>query len=233
MDKLNQFIERLEPFFQKYGLFIAPVLLFLFFMTLLVISYTSQPSKQQTAVSIPSQTQTNTNNTSSNSGTSGQTKSVPVPSYSLSPFPTSSGMDPDNDEPNLPVWTGATFSPDDFGIDIQQTTLTNGETQYSYNSNTPNRPDIVIVKGGVNVFERTVMYNIPFDASVATSPDYISKGSLFWGNNAETYIYLSKGLADVIDTTNKQIVEEIIFEPNDLKQFQSYDTDMIGTPQKP
>jgi hypothetical protein len=233
MNNVNQFIEKVTPFFQKYGLFIAPALLFLLFMTLLMVSYFSQQKKSQTAVSIPTQTQSNTNNTNAPSNTEGsnQISGVPVPSYSTSPIPSSTGMDPNNDEPHLPVWTGATFSPDDFGITINQTTFSNGETEYSYDSNTPNRPDIIVVKNGVNIFERTVMYNIPVDTSISTSPDYIAKGSHYWGKNAETYIYLSKGLAQVIDTTNKQIVEEMVFEPESLQLFEQYDTDMIGAPQ--
>ena len=228
-ERFNQFIEKVTPFFQKYGLFIMPVLLFLLFMTLLVVSYTSKSQQAQTTIS-PSQPQSSNSTTSSNTQTS---NNVPIPTYSLSPIPSSTGMDPNNDEPNLPVWTGATFSPDDYNMDIDQSTLPSGETEYSYDSNTPNRKDVIVVKNGVNVFERTVMYNVPVDTSVGTSPDYISKGSRFWGKSAETYIYLSKGLAQVIDTANKQVVEEIIFEPGDLQQFESYDTDMIGAPQKP
>lgn len=234
-NRFNQFIEGVTPFSQKYGLFIAPVLLFILFMTLIVTSYINQPKKSQTAISIPSQTQTNTNNDAPpNPEVSEQANTIPIPTYSLSPFPSSNGMDPDNDEPNEPVWSGASFSPSDFGnITFTQTTLSDGSTQYSYDSDTPNRPDIIIVKNGINVFQSTPMYNIPVDTSVGAPPDYIARGSQFWGDDAETYIYLSKGLADVIDTKNNQIVEEMIFEPGNLNQFEQYDTDMIGIPHQP
>src|SRR5579862_6528307 len=101
MNKLNQLIEKIKPFFQKYGLFITPILLFILFMTLIILSSINSLKKSSPTISTPPPVQSNIDNSlpigAGNSNQSNETL--------LSPFPSSDGMDPDNDEPNEPVWS--------------------------------------------------------------------------------------------------------------------------------
>lgn len=225
MEKIYILANNMLLFIKKYGIFIAPACLFLFFMLLLILSYSESPHKSSFNISTPSPPPTTTSSSTVSISPS-QNANI-----SSSPATSSESMNPDNDEPNLPVWSGASFLTSDFGnITFAQTTLPDGSTQYSYNSDTPNRPNIIVLKNNINIFQRTPMYNIT--VSTNTNPEYIAQGSYFWGKNAETYIYLSKGVADVIDPAKNQIVEEMIFQPDNLAQFEQYDKDMIGAPQK-
>jgi len=216
MNKINQLIDNILPFFKKYGIFIAPLALFLFFMFLLVFSFTYQ--RGTTKGTAPLQ---------SNSPTATASNLESSPS-----FPRQGVVE--QGEENMPLWSSSSFSENDLnGTNYTKTTLSDGSIQYSYDSDTPNRQKIIIVKNGVNIFQRTPLYNMTTQSASNQTPDYTAKGSSFWGENAITYIYLSAGSAYVFDPNSKQILEQMIFQPGTIEQFKQYDTDIIGTPQKP
>lgn len=218
----NNLLQRGVLFFKKYGLFITPVLLFLFFMFLLVFSYTKSSTQKTTTIAPASST--------GSSSSSSQSEENP----SQTSYQKTEGIEAD--EIKMHIWTGRSFDPSDLdGYNATQTTLPDGSIQYSYDSDNPNRPNIIIAKNGVNVFERTPFSNTSIaDATdFFGKPEYVEYGSIFWGGNAVTYIYISRGVAFVLDPSTNQTLEEMIFEPGSMDLFKQYDTDMIGQPQKP
>lgn len=210
------FIQKTLAFFKKYGLFLAPLLLFMLFLFLLVFSYTHPSDQSHTSTSQQTPSQAQTNNPSGSQ-------------VEYSPAPSSEEMM--SDERDMNMWSGQKVFDSDFdGLGATKTTLSDGSTEYSYDSGTQNRPNIIIVQDGVNVFQRTVM-----NATMSTTsvhPDYIAHGSSYWGDSVITYIFLSKGHAYVANPDTKQVFEEMIFKPVDIDQFRQYDTDITGHIQK-
>ncbi|HEX8932092.1 MAG TPA: hypothetical protein VF810_02980 [Patescibacteria group bacterium] len=206
-------------FLKKYGIFIAPAFLFLIFIFLLVFSYTI--TSQQTPTS-----------TSSSSPT-------PISNTSL-PYPNTGqglGSQSESEEKNnMVIWTNSTLTDSDLAdFNATKETLPDGSIQYSYSSDVANRPNIIIVKNGINVFQRTPFTDTPMsqNTNFYGQPDYVAKGSQFWGPNAVTYIYLSRGISLIGDLNKDQLFEQIIFQPGTLDQFIKNDIDIIGEPQKP
>jgi len=220
----NDLIQKVIPFFKKYGIFIAPAFLFLLFMFLLIFSYESSPQKSPTNTSSPSQKIV--------SGT----PSTLQKTVSASPTNTSGeGMQQD-EKKDMIIWSNITLSDSDFAdLNATKTTLPSGSTQYTYTSDNPDRPNIIILKDGVNIFQRTPFTDTTMsdNTNFYGQPDYVAKGSQFWGPQVMTYIYLSRGIALVGDSSKDQLFEQIIFQPGTIDQFKQYDTDMIGKPQKP
>src|SRR5579863_5983115 len=186
----NVFFQKIITFLKKYGIFIAPVFLFLTFMFLLIFSYTK--GSQSSHLISPPQTQTGTGNENSQVEVS----------------PRSGDIDEDggieDDEKTLTAWSGSSFSDSDVsGLNATKTTLPDGSTEYSYDSGVPNRPDVIIVKNGINIFQSTPFTDTPLtdNTNYYGEPDYTETGSQFWGASAVTYIYLSKGIAIVGDPT--------------------------------
>lgn len=225
---MNTFLNtlpRIINFLKKYGVFIAPVVLFIFFMFLLIYSYTRSPQQPQNGSPKPSQIVNQITNNVSN-----------TPQISISPSSTQASGGMETDEKDTQVWSDASFDTSYFNnLNATQTTLSDGSIQYSYDSDVPNRPNIIILKNGINIYQRTPFTNTPLSDQINYygRSDYIARGSQFWGTNAITYIYLTKGIALIGDPINDQLFEQMIFQPGSLSLFEQYDTDMIGQLQKP
>lgn len=232
-NKMQQFINKVIPFFKQYGIFIAPLLLFLFFMFLLVFSYTRSPQKN------PSNTASTVSQTPTNEASTFPSPEVSQETISSSPAPsgtTTSGEGIQDSEKNLTEWSGTGLSDSDFAdLNPIKTTLSDGSIEYTYDSGVPNRPNLILLKNGVNVFQRTPFTDTTLseNTNYYGKPDYIAKGSQFWGANAVSDIYLEKGITLVGDTSKDQLYEQIIFQPTTIDQFKQEDTDMIGQPQRP
>ena len=208
-DMLHHIIGSTIIFIKKYSLLITAALVFLLFMFLLIF-YSSRTTQKQVG--------SNTNSTSQ----------VNI-STSPSPMPRE-GME--SDERGMTMWTPQSFSESDLGNTHATTsTLPDGSLRYSYDSDTPNRPTIIIVKNGIKIFQRITMYNTSMGAPTVSgdTPEYIAHGSSFWGQNAVTYIYLSKGFAYVGDPSTNHVFEQIIFQPIGVNEFkQKYGDDIVG-----
>jgi len=224
----ERFFDRIIPFFKKYGIFIAPLLLFLFFMLLLIFSYARSPRQSTPVTASPTQSPSQTENSTSYSPSQ--------ETVSISPSQTPSGGMESDERKDQIIWSNISLSDSDFdGLNATKTTLSDGSTEYSYDSGVPNRPNIIIEKNGINVYQQTPFTDTPLsqDTNYYGQPDYTAKGSQFWGANAITYIYLSKGVALVGDPNKDQMFEEIVFQPGTITQFEQEDTDMTSPPQKP
>lgn len=226
---LTDITQKLSPiinFFKQYGLFIAPVILFIAFMALLIFSFTHSSSQKANTAGRALQGQQN----NSSGGTSNGTSPTETNNQPSSTQVGGEGLQ--ESERDMPMWNAEQVPDSEFdGLNATKTILPDGSTQYSYYSDNPNRPNIIIVKGGIDVFQRT-----PVQADMDTTqifPDYIAHGSKFWGANVITYIFLSKGFAYVGDPQTNKVVEQMIFQPSTIEQFMKYDTDMSENPQKP
>jgi hypothetical protein len=220
----NELIQKMISFCKRYWVFITPLVL-LVFMLLLVFSY-QNASKKTTKISPTI--------------SPNQTAPIVISRQShFIPEPTTAGKktgqgEMQEDEREMVVWAPLRFFESDLsGINFRKQTLSDGYTQYTYDSDTRNRPTIIIVKNGVNVYQRRVMHNTIYDNTDTAPPDYIALGSKFWGSNMYTYVYLSKGIAYVVDLSTKQVLEEMVFQPTSIEQFRVYDDDPIGVLKKP
>ena len=216
---------KIVTFIKNNALFIAPVVLFLFFMFLLVFSYTQSPKTKYILQTTPAPTLSSTSEGFVNS--SPQNKSI-----SPQPQITSASDGIGARESDDLGWAGNTFSSNDLSdVKADKTILADGSVQYTYDSGTPNRPDMIIVKDGIIIFQRTPVYKTTIDdyKRFYKNPQYTAKGSRFWGQNTVTYIFLSKGFAFAGDTTTNQTVEQMYFKPVSLNEFkQKYAEDIIG-----
>ena len=221
----NELIQKLILFGKKYGLIIAAALLFLFFLFILAFSafQSSKPSQTPQININPTTVQTQLN-------TSGR-----IPSHAV---PSPSEIEPkgemQEDEREMVVWAPGTVATKDLNsFSPTRTSLPDGTMKYSYITNTPNRPNIIFIKNGINVYQRVAMHNTKFELDPDDIPDYIAQGSKFWGSNMVTYIFLSKGFAYVADTNKKLVLEEIIFQPTDIETFKQFNDDITGQIKKP
>ncbi|HWY79712.1 MAG TPA: hypothetical protein VNW29_05120 [Candidatus Sulfotelmatobacter sp.] len=214
----RQLFNNIIPFIRKYGIFIAPLLLFFFFMFVLIFSFTrpqQQPAIGTTTTNTPSQSIVNSSSSNSPSKTQGE------------------GLQ-DDEKKNMKMWSNIGLSDNDFaGLNATKISLPDGSIQYTYASDIPNRPNIIIVMNGLNIFQRTTFTNTPFNTDYYGQPDYIAKGSQYWGTTAITYIYLSKGIALIGDTSTNQLLEQILFQHETIDQFKQQDTDIIEPPRIP
>lgn len=201
-------VEKTVLFFLNYGIVIAPIFLFLLFMFLLMFFYIRTPSSQTKLISLTSLSQTST----------------VQPTVDLNPQVSTSS-----------AWFPIHFSEKDFGsTPFTKTFLPNGAIQYLSTTNTPGRPQEIIVKDGIIIFHRIPVFNTPIEKYINYygNPDYIAKNLHFWGSNTATYIYPAKGFAFTANTGIQLTYEQITFQPGPVEQFEQYDSDFSGDIEK-
>jgi hypothetical protein len=199
--------------FVNYGIIITPIVLFLLFMYLLIFFYLRTPSNQPV---IPL-----------------TTKAL----ITLTPQPQASPILPTVDlNPQVNTgWVPIHFSEKDFGsTPFTKTLLPDGAIQYISMTNTPGRPQEIIVKDGIVIFHRIPVFNVPLSKylSYYGYPQYVATNLHFWGPNAVTYIYPSEGFAFTANTAMQLTYEQISFQPGPIEQFEQYDSDIDGAIQK-
>ena len=99
-------------------------------------------------------------------------------------------------------------------------TLPNGDTRYELTSFIPQRPDEIITKGGVSVFERIDVPQNPKALGYARitqfvkvygQPEKLIQGSAFFGPFTSTYIYSTRGFAFIANPHTDEIYEIQVF----------------------
>ena len=128
------------------------------------------------------------------------------------------------------------FSEDSLrGIPFEKKQLSDGSISYTYPSVNPERPDMTIVQDGVIIFTRMVLGPMTISDYAASlgKPEYISRGSAFYGPDIVTYIYPAKGIAFVGDPKTDVALEQLTFKPVPPEQFrQTYGADLPEDLQK-
>ena len=135
------------------------------------------------------------------------------------------------------TWDPIYFS-DDFmsGMPFEKKQLPNGSVTYTYASDNPTRPDMIMVKDGLAIFKRMIVLNVTTENYVRGQgkPDYIARGSVFWGPDAITYLYFKKGIAFVASPKTNMVFEQITFQPVSPRQYkQVYGEDLVGDLSRP
>jgi len=199
------YLQLVNPvFLKKNKLFLFAAILVLFFLFVVAISFYSPSQKQ-----ITSNTATPTN----------------------SIFPHSSNSSAQLEPGELKQdWGPVAVSDNDLQGSIGRESLSDGSTKYSYTSSNPNRPDVIITKNGLIIFQRQSTFNekiedyLPF----LGKPEYTILGSNFYGPDAITYIYPSRGTALVANLKTDLIFEQLTFQPVAINEFeQKYGDDII------
>src|SRR5882724_4998534 len=214
-------------FLKRNKLLLFAILFLLFFFCLLIMSFTlSSQTKQQT---IPNPTPAGNN--------------VPTIQNNTGSSITPSDEQTQSNRTNEPhkkfeeEWEAVPFSEEMMqGVSFEKKQLSDGSISYTFPSDNPNRPDMIIVKNSIEVFKRMVFFDLTLDGLLSSfgKPDYIADGSSFWGADTVTYFYFERGLAYTANAKTKVVVEQIIFQPVSPNQFkQSYPLDITGDLKKP
>ncbi len=122
------------------------------------------------------------------------------------------------------------------GFAFEKKQLADGSTTYTYASDNPKRPDMLMVKNGEVILKRMIVVDMTVDNYVLGQgkPDYIARGSRFWGPEAVTYIYFKMGLAFVADPKTNTVFEDLSFKPVSPRDYKRvYGEDIIGELSKP
>lgn len=119
-------------------------------------------------------------------------------------------------------------------------TLPNGNLEYAFNSNIEARPDIVVFHNNQAQFERTVLIGNPTAVPMKISDqilkfgpaEKITKGSKFYGNHMDTYIYASKGVTFIANTSADEVYEIQTFPSMTIENYLTAYGEDVKIPQE-
>lgn len=200
LQNIISFITQNKRIFIPLVPFILFILTFIYISTLFITSPTENPNIQ---VSItPASTPTSSN-----------------PTTSISNSPTRSNYGSEIHEDSKLYETNPKLN--------KKEELTNGIVKYTIDSSIPLRPNIIIVQGEDQgqIFERSV---IPENGEKVTiteytklwgNPERIVKGSLFYGQDAQVYIYGSMGFAFIANPQIDKVFEIHTFGPMSADEY--------------
>lgn len=112
---------------------------------------------------------------------------------------------------------------------IGKETLPTGETQYSFFSSLLARPNQVVTRNNLAVFERILIVGDPTQTRYAKisqmtksfgNPEKIIQGSAYYGPFTSTYIYGNKGFAFIANPNTDEVYELHIFSPMSPDEYQ-------------
>jgi hypothetical protein len=111
---------------------------------------------------------------------------------------------------------------------IKKELLPNGSIRYVFSSLSSARPNEIIVRNGVVIFERIIIPAKKGDLGYATISDFISKfgnperairGSNFYGWAWTTYIYASRGFSFIANPNTDEVFEIQLYEPTKVDDY--------------
>lgn len=111
---------------------------------------------------------------------------------------------------------------------INSQNLSDGSIQYNYSSLIPQRPNTVIIKNNVVVFEQTILPENPQAKGYAKISDFTKRlgdpektlqGSKFYGHLISIYIYSSKGLVIIGNSYTDEVYEVQTFSPSTPENY--------------
>lgn len=109
---------------------------------------------------------------------------------------------------------------------IKKELLPDGYSLYFLDSGEPDRPNLILVRGGEAEFQRAITSS---DRTVPLSeytprygiPEKIIKGSVFFGADKDIYVFASLGASIVVDTKTNRVIEESFFIPTTTDNYLS------------
>ncbi len=124
---------------------------------------------------------------------------------------------------------------------VSKEASSDGSIVYNIQSGNPMRPDQLITKDGIVLFERIYIPEEPSDPGYMTlteveekygPAELVEQGSVFWGGFFKTYIYASKGYAFIANPHTKEVFEMHTFIPQSGDDYKKlYGADIKGTEQ--
>ncbi|GEM_PF-3097904 len=102
--------------------------------------------------------------------------------------------------------------------------LPNGTKKYTATSASPARPNIMITKDNITLYQRTIPSpnaDIPVQnfTELFGQPDRMVNGPSFYGDTALEYIYAQRGFSIVVDKQTQQVVEQHFFKPTTVDSY--------------
>lgn len=199
---MNNFLITAKLFFKTYKWILLLLIPLFFFVSLIFLIYFSPTTPQQKTQITPS----------------------PTP-YSFYPslYPTvPKSPEEESNTPGSEILTDLEKQP---GF-IKKETITDGAIIYSFVSQNPTRPDLVITTATQEpIFTRRLSStNVP-GATIAVyqraygEPDQVIKGSKIYGSNAATYVYSRVGLAFIADQLSGNVYEEHLFSRMSVTEY--------------
>lgn len=128
-----------------------------------------------------------------------------------------------------------------FATIIDQSTSANGITTYNVKSVNPIRPDQIITKNKVVVFEKTSTFTSDYGGFPKSSffiktfgqPEEKIQGHSFYGEFATTYVFAKKGFSLVVNPFTDEVYEIQRFYPSSTNEYkEKYGSDMKTVSQK-
>jgi hypothetical protein len=217
---INSLYQTVLAFIRGHIIFIAPAVLILFFIFIVLFSYTSSTVKPKIKISpVPTKT---------------QASSLPAANTNLLPTQ-QEGLVSDGiaEEENDMGWSPVSVSDADFqGVTLTKTVFADGSIQYtSASSARTGSQNVTIVKDSIIIFQSKPMVNVLLSdyKNFFGAPQYKAIGSKFWGPNVITYIYLNRGAALMVDPSTNKVLVQMTFKPVSKDLFKStYRLDLIG-----
>lgn len=111
---------------------------------------------------------------------------------------------------------------------IKQEVLPNGDVKHEFSSAVSIRPDTIITKGGVAVFERIDVPQNPKAVGYAKisqavkaygEAEKVIQGSAFFGPFTSTFIYSSRGFAFIANPHTDEVYEIQVFTPMPVASY--------------
>lgn len=132
-------------------------------------------------------------------------------------------------EPGI-TWSPTRFTEGDLeGISFTKNPLSDGSTKYTFDSANPRRPNEIVVRNGIIIYQRSLINNkyIYHYTNTMGAADFVFQSSRFYGDNTMTYVYLEEGTAFVADASTTIVKEQLSFQPTTLDEFkQKYGQDI-------
>ncbi len=224
-------------FLKKNKFIILPILLLVPILFGFLASSQLAPKKESRL--IPTQALSSVSSPRSQIFPTGETNTQPEegPTQALNkaaaPIPTEANTQPIDEFEDTWETSAYLYFSEDYlkGVQFEKNVRADGSIAYTYASDNPKRPDMMIVKDGVVVFKRMLVLDMKVDNYITGmgKPDYIARGSVFYGPDAVTYIYFKTGVAFVANPKTNVVFEDLSFKPVPPSEFkQNYGEDLTG-----
>lgn len=122
---------------------------------------------------------------------------------------------------------------------ISENELEDGETEYLFDSSLKTRPNVVITKDNVAIYERTLTPPTSFFPKISEylskygTPEEIVKGSKEYGWSINSYIYSSKGFSIIGNPNTDEIYEFQFFVPQTVNDYTKNYGEDLSPDEKP
>jgi hypothetical protein len=148
-----------------------------------------------------------------------QSPPVPAPTPSTSITPNTTGFSQED------VREGNEESVEERPGLLSKEALPDNNFKYTYRSPVENRPHIIIAEDEYTIVFQRMVTNPRFPVKITDytdvdgPPKWIFKGSVFYGPDAQTYVYPELGLAFIADPRSEEVFEQHLFDRTTVEDY--------------